>query len=109
MILRGSTINREPTERDPNQACLTIAQLIVFNSISREHGTASRYRHTRAKECPVPIYTSLKIHGMTRDKSLIDALDLNWDLFISYDRLLPVSSDIANHSNFASPTPDKPK
>ena len=42
MILRGATINREPAERDPNQACLTIAQLIVFNSISREHCTASR-------------------------------------------------------------------
>ena len=73
MILRGATTNREPAERDPNQACLTIAQLIVFNSISREHSTASRYRHTRTKECPVPIYTSLKIHGITRDKSLIDA------------------------------------
>ena len=108
MILRGSNINREPAERDPNQACLTIAQLIVFNSNLREHGTASRYRHTRAKECPVPIYTSLKIHGMTRDKSLIDAF-CQLGLFISYDSLLSVSSDIANHSNFASPTPDKPK
>ena len=86
MILRGATINREPAERDPNQACLTIAQLIVFNSISREHGTASRYRHTRAKECPVPIYTSLKIHGMT----------FKLELCISCDRLLSVSSDIAN-------------
>ena len=80
----------------PNQACLTIAQLIVFNSILREHGTTSRNRHTRAKECPVPIYTSLKIHGMTRDKSLIEAF-FKLGLCISYhDRLLSLSSDIAN-------------
>lgn len=65
----------------------------MFNSISCEHGTG--YRHTRAKECPVPIYTSLKIHGMTRNKSLIDAF-FKLGLWTSYDRLLSVSSDIAN-------------
>ena len=89
MILRGATVNKEPAERDPNQACLTISQLIVFNSISREHGIASRPRHTRAKECPVPIYTSLKIHGAMRDKSLVDAffklgLCISYDLYLLY-------------------------
>ena len=36
-----------------------------------------------------------QIHGATRDKSLIDAF-LKLELCISYDRLLSVSSDIAN-------------
>ena len=96
MILKGATVDKEPVvDRDPNQACLTIAQLIVFNSVQRERSTASKCRHIRARECPVPIYTSLKIHGATRDRSLVDAF-FKLGLCISYDRLLSVSSDIAN-------------
>ena len=33
MILRGSNINREPAERDPNQACLTLLSLSCLTAI----------------------------------------------------------------------------
>ena len=84
----------QPAERDPNRDCLTISQLIVFNCTSRER-KAWGPNHTRENECPVLINTSLKIHGFTRDKSLLDAF-FKLALWISYDRLLLVSSDIAN-------------
>ena len=61
MILRGPTTKKDPTE---NQACLTIAQLLVFNSISRirdKFGSSTRHtHHIRSRECPLPIFTALK-------------------------------------------------
>ena len=96
MILRGPITKKDPTE---NQACLTIAQLLVFNSISRirdKSGSSTRHTpHVRNRECPLPIYTALKIHGTTRDKSLIETF-YRLGMCISYDRLLSLSTDITN-------------
>ncbi len=47
------------------------------------------------RETLLPIYLSLKIHAVTRSRGLIDTL-FNLGLCISYDRLLQLSSDIAN-------------
>ena len=76
MIMRGPTIKRDSGE---SQACFTVAQLLVFNTISRfrDHsGNANdaihHTHHVRNRECPLPIYAALKIHGATREKSLID-------------------------------------
>ena len=95
MIVKGSNVNADPAE---SQACLTIAQLIVFNSISRyrngPHSTGSTH-HIRSRECPLPIYAALKIHGTTRDKSLVDTF-YKLGMCISYDRLLSISTDITN-------------
>jgi len=74
----------------------TISQLIVFNSIraSKNH-VSSIHRHNRDRETPAPIYLALKIHGETRKKGLVDTLH-NMGQCISYDRLLGISTDIAN-------------
>ena len=95
MIIKGPTTKIDPAD---SQACLTVAQLIVFNSISRvrirSESTGSTH-HVRARECPLPIYAALKIHGATRDKSLIDTF-YNLRMCISYDRLLSISTEITN-------------
>lgn len=95
MMIKGPTTKIDPSD---NQACLSIAQLIVFNSISRPRdrpeATGSTH-HLKSRECPVPIYTALKIHGATRDRSLIDTF-YNLGLCISYDRFLSVSTEITN-------------
>ena len=95
MIIKGPTTKIDPAD---SQACLTVAQLIVFNSISRvrvrSESTGSTH-HVRARECPLPIYAALKIHGATRDKSLIDTF-FNLGMCISYDRLLSMSTKITN-------------
>jgi hypothetical protein len=100
-ILRGPTSQRntateESVEVNENQASRSISQLIIYNTTIRQTKTASIVaRHSRERETPLPIYVALKIHGLTRGRSLIDAL-FNLGLCISYDRVLSISTDIAN-------------
>ena len=97
--MRGPTIKRDSAE---SQACLTVAQLLVFNTISRfRDNSGNAYNaihdthHVRNRECPLPIYAALKIHGATREKSLINTF-YKLGMCISYDRLLSISTDITN-------------
>ena len=99
MMMRGPTIKRDSAE---SQACLTVAQLLVFNTISRfrdNSGNANdaihHTHHVRNRECPLPIYAALKIHGATREKSLIDTF-YKLGMCILYDTLLSISIDITN-------------
>ena len=99
VIMRAPTIQRDSAE---SQACLTVAQLLVFNTISRfrdKSGNATDTIHhthyVRNREFPLPIYAALKIHSATREKSLIDTF-YKLGMCISYDRLLSISTDIAN-------------
>ena len=95
MLIKGSTTKIDPSN---NQACVSVSQLIVFNSVARprhrSEATGSTH-HIRSRECPLPIYTALKIHGATRDRALIDAF-YNLGLSISYERFLTVSTEITN-------------
>lgn len=98
MILEGPSIKETAVEENPSKiACLTIAQLLAFNSTRHaSNGNSPAYsRHIREREYPLPIYVALKIHGETRKKSIIDAF-FNMGLCIPYDRVLAISSDIAN-------------
>ena len=98
VILEGPSIKKTAVEEHPSKmACLTIAQLLAFNSTRHSsNGSSPAYsRHSRESEYPLPIYVALKIHGETRKKSLIDAF-FNMGLCISYDRVLAISTDIAN-------------
>ncbi|KAL9966870.1 hypothetical protein ACROYT_G025005 [Oculina patagonica] len=99
MIMRGPAMKKDSAE---SQACLTVAQLLVFNSISRfrdksdnASGTTHSTNHIRGRECPLPIHAALKIHGATTEKSLVDVF-YKLAMCISYDRLLSISSDITN-------------
>ena len=95
IIIKGPTTKIDPSD---SQACLSIAQLIVFNGISRSRDrpeNAGSTHHTRSREFPLPIYTALKIHGATRDRSLIDTF-YNLGMCTLYDSLLSVSTEITN-------------
>lgn len=52
-------------------------------------------RHNRDRETPLPTYIGLKIYAETRSRSLIDAMS-KMGLFISYDRMMSISTDAAN-------------
>lgn len=95
MIIKDPTVNQQPSWNDSNQACMSVAQLLMFNSISHYRNPFSSSRHAREKEYPLPIYLALKIHGSTRGRSLVDTM-FSMGLCISYDRLLALSTDIAN-------------
>ena len=61
---------------------------MVFNSVKH----ARKVIHQARRETPLPIYLYLKIHAVTQSRGLIDTLGL----CVSYDRLLQLTSDIAN-------------
>lgn len=99
MILDGPGIEDESTvEQCHSCATQTLSQLIVYNTVkSRRNKSTSTaaQRHNRDRETPVPIYLALKIHGETRKRGLVDAMHA-MGLCISYDRMLTISTDIAN-------------
>ena len=97
MLLTGPNIKDQCAEEKPmSNGAKTISQLIVFNSIrSSKNHVSSNHRHNRDRETPAPIYLALKIHGETRKRGLVDTLH-NMGLCISYDRLLIISTDMAN-------------
>ena len=93
--MKGPTTKMDPAD---TQVCLTVSQLVVFTSVSRVRDrldSTSSTHHTRARECPLPIYAALKIHGTTRDKSLIETF-YKLGICISYERLFSISIEITN-------------
>ena len=95
LLLKGPTAEIDTKN---NQACLTVSQLILFNCVTKyrvKPESKGSTHHVKYRECPVPLYTALKIHGSTRDKSLIEAF-YKLGLSISYDRLLSITTDTAN-------------
>ena len=78
-------------------AALSVSQLVVFNSVkqSRNSKPSVNVRHDRDHETPIPLYLGLKVHAVTRSKTLVDTL-FHLGLCTSYDRVLQIQSDIAN-------------
>ncbi len=92
MILYG------PNQDSPMnvQSCLTISQLILFNSKKKQTQSAkSFYRHSVVREHPLPLYVGLKVHSFVRSKKLIE--DLQYlGISISYNRVMQIEKDIAH-------------
>ena len=78
-------------------AALWVSQLVVFNNVkqSRNSKPSVNVRHDRDHETPLPLYLGLKVHAVTRSKTLVDTL-FRLGLCITYDRALQIQSDIAN-------------
>nr|XP_054761374.1 uncharacterized protein LOC129267773 [Lytechinus pictus] len=96
MILDGPSIKSQ-TRKDGSstRAARTISELIIFNSIQGNRVKKDAVRHNADREVPVPTYIGLKVHAQTRNRELIDSLHKH-GLAISYDRVLKISSSIAN-------------
>jgi hypothetical protein len=96
MILYGPSLKKDDSQEKPQkQAALPISQLLAFNSCKQSSDKATTSRHNRDKEYPLPVYLALTIHGETRKKSLIDTFS-NMGLCIAYERLMSISTGIAN-------------
>ena len=91
-----------------NQAALSLAQLIVFNSTKRPRKRSvsetaaieepASVRHPIARKIRLPIYhvyVGLMLHSATRKKKLVDKC-CKLGLSISYNRVLQLSNKIAN-------------
>ena len=70
MVMQGPDIN---TNNDENQACLTIGQLLSFNTVVRRCSESNHSRHG-SREPPLPVYIGLDIHSKTRSKTTIQEL-----------------------------------
>jgi len=51
--------------------------------------------HSSSQETPRPIYTALLVHSRTCKRKLVDKL-YHLGLSMSYDRLMKITTDIAN-------------
>lgn len=101
MILHGPAIR--PNDEDDDDvrtvplAARNISEIIAFNSLQhqrRNEVNADVHRHNKNRETPTPIYLALKVHAETRKRELVDKF-YSMGLSISYDRLLGISSDVA--------------
>ena len=74
----------------------SISQILVFNSVkhTRSANATSSKHHSRDRESPLPIYIAIKMHGVTRKKTLVDKF-FSLGMCISYDRLLQITAYMA--------------
>ena len=94
MVLEGPNIKRQ--HRANTKAAVSISQLLIFNSVKHARAAeASATSHALERETPLPLYLAMKIHAVTRKRTLIDTL-FRWGICVSYDRLLKVISDISD-------------
>ena len=61
---------------------------------TRSANATSATNHSRDRESPLPIYIALKMHGVTRKRTLVDTF-FRLGMCVSYDRLLQITADMA--------------
>ncbi len=96
MILGGTDIeNQTENNTEVRSAALSITQLLVFNAMKLCRKDSNAVRHNLDRETRLPLYLGLIIHNKTRKRQLIDIL-FEKGLSVSYDRVLQLSTDMAN-------------
>ncbi len=96
MILGGTDIeNQTENNTEVRSAALSITQLLVFNAMKWCRKDSNAVRHNLDRETRLPLYLGLLIHDKTRKRQLIDIL-FEKGLSVSYDRVLQLSTDMAN-------------
>jgi len=96
MILGGTNIEKQTeNDREVKSAAISITELLTFNAVKRSRKTSNAVRHNVDRETRLPLYLGLLVHNKTRKRDLIDTL-FERGLSVSYDRVLQLSTDIAN-------------
>jgi hypothetical protein len=87
------------SEQQNVPAAVTLAQLVVFNSVRHKHTSANHstnaVQHSREQETPLPFYVGLAVHAATRKKRLVGKL-FSLGICISYDRIISVLDELVN-------------
>eukprot|EP00112_Aurelia_sp_Birch-Aquarium-sp1_P007906 Seg1863.1 transcript_id=Seg1863.1/GoldUCD/mRNA.D3Y31 product="hypothetical protein" protein_id=Seg1863.1/GoldUCD/D3Y31 len=95
MILNGSdlTAKNEHDLLSQNQACLSVSQMVVFNSFKRRRDLNNMVcdRHSKDREPPLPVHLGLRIYSQTRQSKLVDEM-FRLGLSVSYDRVLEIEN-----------------
>ena len=95
MLLDGPCFQEHVTDGDEGHSSMGISQLIAFNTAKRRSDKQGSQRNNRARETPLPIFVTLKVHTEIHKWGLLDALH-GLGLCISRNRTLTISSDVAN-------------
>ena len=98
MILDGENIKHHTqlSNGGTTNVVLTIAQLLVFNSVKHvQNVETASVCHSCERKTTHQLYLSLRIHAVTRSRSLIDTL-FRLRLCFSSDQLLQLTADIVN-------------
>lgn len=90
MLLNGP--NLEDQDSEDSQACLTLSQMILFNS--KRGRSRSKSRHSLDQEPPLPLYIGINVHTQTRSKKMVQQL-CQFGLSVSYDRVIQVENQLA--------------
>ena len=92
-VFNGTNLKNQ--DKQDSQACLTVGQVIVYNTKKRSTQSDVMTRHSLKREPPLPIYIGLNIHTLTRCKKLIQQL-YQFGISISYDRVIELEDCIAS-------------
>ena len=95
MIFDGPSIVDQNNVSGISQPALTIAQLMKFNFHRRGSKKHTSAYHPKDQETPLPIFLGLEVHAQTWKRELVETLH-ELGLSISYDRVLSISTDLAN-------------
>ena len=88
--------NLQHQDDHESQACLTISQLICFNTKSIK-SCAESNRHCKDRETP-PLYIGLNIHTQTRNKKLVSNLH-KLGISSSYSWIFELENHLARYAN----------
>eukprot|EP00794_Sanderia_malayensis_P011697 gene11697-12916_t len=95
MILNGSDLTSKNSHDllSQNQACLSVSQMIVFNSFKRQRDLNNMvsHRHSKDREPPLPVHLGLRIYSQKRQSKLVNEL-FRLGLSVSYDRVLEIEN-----------------
>jgi len=81
--------------KEVKSAAISITELLTFNAVKRSRKCSNAIQHNVDHETRLPLYLRLLVHNKTRKRDLIDTL-FERGLSVSYDRVLQLSTDIAN-------------
>ena len=76
-----------------SQPCLTIPQLIFFNTKNRPSRGVTE-RHVKNRHPPLPLFVGLNFHTETRSRKLVNAL-YNLGVSASYQCVIDLESSLA--------------
>ena len=91
MLLSGPNLQHKGEHE--SQACLTISQLICFNTKSKK-SCAESNRHSKDREIPLPMYIGLNLQTQTRSKSLVNNLH-KLGISVGYRWVIELESHLA--------------
>ena len=95
MILYGPNLSDEENYIN-SQSCLTLSQLIMFNSKRRQtNPEIGSTRHSAIREPPLTLYIGLNVHSLVQSKRLIEQL-YSLGISISYDRVMQIEKEMSD-------------